>query len=377
MSSEKLSKVCQEIQENCISCGQCSSECQMLQEIGEEPASIAARKPYVEEAYECSLCGLCEAVCPSSLSPKNMFGEMRAEAVEAGEISINEYRYMFPDRKVNVTKLYREVNGIDYQDLNLNRENSVAFFPGCTMLTYSPQLTRAVYSNLCRKYPDLILMTDCCGLPLYQLGLRDREKKYVDTVKAKIRDLKIETVIAVCPNCFYQLGPIFKEMGIKLLTVYEALENLSVFNQTNVLDQKYRVTVHDSCPDRFEGIFASQVRSALQKKGYQLIEMEHNKKTSTCCGSGGEVSHFNPEMADSRVKARLDEAENSGAQILAAYCLSCVLNFGRSSNKIQSKHVLNLLLDVEQDFEGLKKKSKMMFEGPEGEKMWERIMAEP
>lgn len=377
MSSEKLSKVCQEIQENCIGCGQCLSECQMLQEIGEVPASIAVRKPYVEEAYECSLCGLCEAVCPSSLSPKRMFAEMRTKAVEAKEIPIEEYRYMFPDRKVNVTKLYREVNGIDYQDLNLNRENPVAFFPGCTMLTYSPEIVRAVYSNLCQKYPDLILMTECCGLPLYQLGLRDRGDKYVGTVQAKVQDLKIRTVISACPNCYYQLKPILKEMGITLLTIYEVLLDQLFLNKSNVLNQKSMVTVHDSCPDRFEGIFASQARSALQKKGYQLVEMEHNHNTTICCGSGGEVSHFNPEMADSRVKARLDEAENSGAQILAAYCLSCVLNFGRVSSKIQPKHVLNLLLDVEQDFEGLKKKSKMMFEGPEGEKLWERVMAEP
>ncbi|AHF05788.1 (Fe-S)-binding protein [Desulfitobacterium metallireducens] len=377
MSSEKLSKVCHEIKENCIECGQCLSECQMLQEIGEEPASIAARKPYVEEAYECSLCGLCEAVCPSSLSPKTMFAEMRTEAVKSKEIPINEYRYMFPDRKLNVMKLYREVNSIDYKDLNLGRENPVALFPGCTMLTYSPKLTRAVYTHLSQKYQDIVLMTECCGLPLYQLGLNDRGDKYVGEIKVKIRDLKIRTIIIACPNCYYQLRPILREMGITLLTIYEALDDLLILNNSNILHQQSFVTIHDSCPDRFEGIFASQARLALQKKGYQLVEMEHNHEMTICCGSGGEVSHFDPEMANNRVKSRLDEAENSGAQILAANCLACVLNFGKVSGKFQAKHILNLLLDLEQDFEGFKNKAKKMFEGPEGEKLWERIMAEP
>lgn len=69
-SSEKLNNACQEILNDCLNCGQCISECPMLQQIGEDLLSIATRQPTVEEAYACSLCGLCEAVCPALLSPK-------------------------------------------------------------------------------------------------------------------------------------------------------------------------------------------------------------------------------------------------------------------------------------------------------------------
>ncbi len=375
-SSQKLNNACQEILDNCSKCGQCISECPMLERIGEDLVSIATRQPTVEEAYACSLCGLCEAVCPASLSPRTMFAEARTKAVEDDEILIDEFRYMFPDRDLNVMTLYRELNGTHYEEFPLDQTSPVAFFPGCTLLTYSPELTKAAFNNLKQRYPELVLLTDCCGKPLYQLGLERRGDDYVSCLMAKLEKLKVRSLIVACPSCYYQLRPAVSELGITLMTIYEALGDSPVLKNRTESDQLKLVTVHDSCPDRFEEIFASQTRAALKKRGYQLVEMEHSRKTTACCGSGGQVTHFQPELADNMIKSRLDEIKRSGAQIMASYCLSCVLNLSRNSGYVPTKHVLNLLLDLDQDFEGLKNKAKRMFDGPEGEKLWERVMAD-
>lgn len=375
-SSEQLDQACQQICDECINCGQCISECQMLRQVGEDLVSIATRKPTADEAFSCSLCGLCEAVCPLSLSPKRMFFETRMKAVRNSEIPINDYRYMFPDRDLTVMSIYRELNGIRYDELNPNQESAVVFFPGCTMLSYSPELTNAIFNNLALQYKELTLLTDCCGMPLYQLGLESRGDNYVNALMTKLSKLKAEKVIVACPNCYYQLRPFLKNTEIALMTTYEALSDSVVFNKRIEETASKVVTVHDSCPDRFEGIFASQARKALLNKGYPLVEMEHNQKMAVCCGSGGQITHFRPDLGESSVKSRLDEAKNSHAQILTAYCLGCVLNLSKVPGVTQAQHVLNLLLELEQDFEGLKNKSKSMFEGAEGEDLWEKIMAE-
>lgn len=375
-NSDQLHKDCQEIISKCIGCNNCIAECKMLQEIGKEINQIAERGPSVEEAFSCSLCGLCEAVCPVSLSPRRMFADTRTSAVKNHQISISEYRYMFPDRKNNVMSLYRELSGIQYEDLHPDRESPVAFFPGCSMLTYAPDLTRTLYTELNKEYKELTLLTDCCGLPLHQLGLKERGEQFICDVKSKLLSLQVKKLITACPNCFYQLRPVLEDSETSLITIYEALANNELFHIPLDEHQRKEVTIHDSCPDRFDGIFGTQTRKALIQKGFPLVEMNHNRQTAMCCGSGGQVTHFQPQMAEDNVKNRLDEAEKSGAEILAAYCLGCALNFAKMPSKMKIQHVVNLLLGQEQDFCGVKAQAKKLWEGPEGEKHWERIMAE-
>jgi len=361
---------------NCTGCHQCVSECPLLKQIGEDPIRIADRGPSVEEAYSCTMCGLCEAVCPASLSMKELFAATRVKAVDSGGININDYRYLFPDRQMNVMRLYRELNGIAYDDLYPDQAASAAFFPGCTLLTYAPELIRASFHHLSRAYKELTLITDCCGMPLHQLGLRSRGDAYIYSVTTKLQHLKVKSLITACPNCYYQLRPVLKDSEIKLMTIYETLNRSKLCGLPEKNTGKPLVTMHDSCPDRFDGIFAGQTRKALTQKGFALVEMEHKRRTTLCCGSGGQVTHFQPELAEELVKSRVQEAERSGAQILASYCLGCVLNFTKIPGKPKIRHVLNLLLDLEQDFAGLKAKANQMFEGPQGIERWEKIMAE-
>lgn len=375
MNSVSLKEACENLQQNCIDCGACIQECLMLQGIGEDIATIATRQPTVDEAYSCSLCGLCESVCPVNLSPKDMFAARRAAAVEQKEIAIEDYRYMFPDRPNNTMSVYRELNNISYADCHLNEKLPVAFFPGCTMLTYAPDLTRELYKQLKGEYEQLTLLPDCCGLPLCQLGMHSREAGFSVNLKAKIQDLEIRKLILTCPNCYYQLRETLADTAIELRTVYEALAPNEVVGR-RAPDAGLKITVHDSCPDRKDRIFAEQVRKALVQKGYSLVEMANNEEYTSCCGSGGHVSHFQPDLAKEVTRTRVAQAQKTGADILAAYCLACVLNFATVPENLKTQHVLNLLLEFPQNYENVKLKAKTMFEGSDGQKIWERIMAE-
>lgn len=364
------------ITEQCIACNLCCEDCLLLEEIGEDPAAIAARGATVDEAYACFLCGQCEAVCPVNLSPGKMFASRRKDAVQAGEIDIDEYRYMFPDRPLNVMSMFRQLNKIDYQDFNQTSPGRVGFFPGCTMLTYAPDLTRKVYAALTEIYPDLVFVTDCCGKPLSQLGTQLRAEKSRHHINNKLNHLGIKHLVTACPNCFYELQEVLEDQEIKVVTVYEILKG-PIQNQPSPGIKPAKCTVHDSCPDRFQEIFGQQVREALRKANYEVLEMAHNHATTFCCGSGGQVSHFRPDFTGRVIDRRLQEAQDTGAEILVAYCLSCVLNFCKNPSGLKVKHALNLLFDVDEDYDGLKNKAKEMLAGPDGEEIWLQIMAEP
>ncbi|MBU1182609.1 MAG: hypothetical protein KKF00_10680 [Proteobacteria bacterium] len=56
--------------------------------------------------FECSLCGLCGAVCPVDLDPKTMFLEMRREAVRKGVAPFPEHKALINYEKRATSKQY-------------------------------------------------------------------------------------------------------------------------------------------------------------------------------------------------------------------------------------------------------------------------------
>ncbi len=359
-----------ELAERCIECGSCSGCCPLLAEMDESPGKAAARGATAHEAFSCALCGCCEAVCPVGLSPKEMFAAGRRSAVTTGEFSVDAYRYLFPDRKDNLMNVYREFAGVDYDDIAVKGEAASCFFPGCTLMTYAPELTREVFSRLRDGCGCGGMFTECCGRPLADLGLAQRADDAAGKLVAKFREHKVRELIVACSGCYYALRPMLSETGIALRTAYEALELPKPAAEAGKI-----CTVHDSCPDRFAGIFGRQVREALVEGGFSTVEMVHGKENTICCGSGGMISTFRPDFTDELVKRRVAEVRATGADILVSYCASCTAKFAAAGG-LRADHALSLLLGRRDDFTAAKKRMVAMLEGPEGAELWARIMAD-
>lgn len=350
-----LQKATKIIISECRECGLCSNGCDFLGE-STSPAEIARKGITMQDAYGCALCGKCKAVCPLGLSPLAMFQARREEAIQKQELDPDEFNYFMPDYEVNVMNAYRQYYDIHYRDIEIDESSDTYFFPGCTLLTYSPKLTREIYSRLHKKMGCGGILSECCGLPLYQMGLLDRAQRYTDFLIEKINRQGIKRLITACPNCYYRLRETLKSTGIEIITVYEVL-NFPI----NSLGDYPKCTIHDSCPDRFEGIFARQTRAALKNCGFEIVEMARILQDSPCCGSGGQISHFRPDLADKLVQDRLEEARHTGVKMLVSYCLGCVLNFARVESEFTIRHVLNLLLGVDDDYADVKKRAAEIF----------------
>lgn len=356
---------------NCTGCGLCANDCAFLHEVGESPAAMALRGITASEAYSCSLCGLCAAVCQQGVNPMEMFAERRREAVSNSEIEIDDYRYMFPDRKNNVMSVYRQESGIDYSEADSFNAAETCFFPGCTLMTYSPALTTETFKRLKSRGDCQEMWTECCGKPLNQLGLQQRLENMQGNLKQFVKDHHIKRLIIACPGCYYELREIFNADELAIQTVYEVL---TADNRDHGGDGRF--TIHDSCPDRSEGIFGGHVRQALEQQNCTMSEMEHNRENTICCGSGGQQSHFRPDLADEVVRMRQDEVQQTGAETLVGYCMSCVLKYDGKMPGVSVVHALSLLLDIEVDYTGAKERAGKILSGPRGEQLWEKIMAE-
>lgn len=355
----------------CVECGACIRSCDLLMEIGISPKKLNARGITAKEAFACSLCGKCESVCHYKLSPRQLFWQARIDVVQNRDYPIEEFVFLYPDRSNNLNSVYRKHAKINYDDILVKDECNVCFFPGCALMTYSPELTRVVYDKLKTAGNCKGIWLECCGIILRMLGLVEREKALQAKLLSFVKEHEIKTIVVACANCYYAMKDLFASHGVAIKTVYEIIP----FKDNQGKDSLY-YTLHDACPDRQAGIFADQVRQAFIESNHKLVEMKHNRKNGGCCGSGGQLAITRPDLSAKLVADRAEEALRAQADVLVPYCMSCAARLGKNTKNVPVSHALNVLLAVPDEYEYHKAALQKLLTGKQKDEIWQEIISD-
>ena len=98
-----------------------------------------------------------------------------------------------------------------------------------------------------------------------------------------------------------------------------------------------KVTYHDPCHLGRHMDLYEIPREILNKiPGIELIEMKRNRKNAWCCGAGGGVKSQFPELALEISRERINEALETGAQVLITSCPFCVGNLSDALKSMES-----------------------------------------
>ena len=252
MSSIKL------ISEKCTACSLCLKDCAFLRKYG-HPKTIndsndSKKVRDLSVAFECSLCGLCQKVCPEGIDPSRMLLEMRRQAVLQGQGEFSEHRPLLKYEKRGISKRYTWYG--------LLRGCQTILFPGCALSGNRPATVFKLYEHLIKRFPDLGVVLDCCTKPSHDLGREDYFQTMFGEMKGYLLDKGIRTVLVACPNCYRM----FKEYGdpLQVKTVYEVLAEGQSMERKGT---RGTVTVHDPCVTRFEKPIQDDVRNMIQSQG--------------------------------------------------------------------------------------------------------------
>ncbi|MFH1215236.1 MAG: (Fe-S)-binding protein [Pseudomonadota bacterium] len=336
---QPLAEILRENAEKCIECKICLKECAFLKKYG-TPKEIARNYAPSSEAslsfpFECSLCGLCQSVCPPKigLNPAAMFLEMRRETVKRGKGNFSKHTIVKNYENRGTSKRY------SYYGLPLGCDT--VLFPGCALPGTRPDKVKALFHHLRKSIPALGIVLDCCTKPSHDLGREDFFNEMFPEMKDYLLTKGVKQVLTACPNCHL----VFKRYGGELMvqTVYEYMaEN----GGPDTPSAKGTLTVHDPCGTRFEESVQQAIRKLAGEKSLFIEEMKHHGRKSICCGEGGSVSCLMPGLAGQWSSKRKEEA--AGTRILT-YCAGCV-NY---LNKITpTSHILDLLFDPEKTMTG-------------------------
>ena len=337
----------------CINCPKCVSGCAFLKEHGTPGKIAAAYDPadphWLGLPFQCSLCGLCAAVCPVGLSPETMFLEMRREAVDRG------FAPMAPHKGI----LAYENRGVSrkYSWYSLPEGCHTVLFPGCTFSGTRMDTTIALYEHLKTTIADLGIVLDCCCKPSHDLGRSGYFNEMFSEMRTWLVGHGVQTVMVVCPNCY----KVFKTWGcgLSVVSAYEFLSAQPVPETTpgNAKPGLERtvVSIHDPCVMRDEDAVHTAVRNLAGISGFDVQEMARSGKKTVCCGEGGSAGCMAPEFSLKWGEVRRKEA---GGRRLLTYCAGCA-NF--LNKKIPTDHILDAIFYPEAVAGGTRKAARAPF----------------
>lgn len=318
MSENKISK-------DCIHCGLCSKNCDFLKKYKLDLAGFEDRE---DLAYNCFMCGKCKIVCPKNIDGKLIAKKMRDKkcAENNGKIPEKGYSGLLLEKKNYIFKNYKNVD-IKKSQLDKDTKGKSVLFTGCNFLSYMPQTADKLIEEMRAK--DIGVVFDCCGKPIYELGLNDESKDIIKNLEKRLVDNNITELVMVCPNCYYYLKD---KIDIKIVDIYTKMKELDIGKELEGEKILFR-----PCPDREEGILLNSIKNSNKNIRVECLNEQ-------CCGAGGCA----PVKEGGLSKAmRIDVKEQISGQKLSTYCSTCFGFF--KSEGIDVSHILSDMLEVKEE----------------------------
>lgn len=328
-------------------CGFCREECPVYRVKGYETFScrgkmLVARgliegllepsKEMAEMLDSCLLCGYCQARC--ALDNMDIIAAMRCEMAKQGLLA--------KAHRENASKILKEGRLFDSQ-ISTEIAGETPFYIGC-LYRSRPRELSTIFSALNRLdiYPR-VGQEKCCGYIVGATGLvnefEEAKKNYQETFIEHKGDL----TLTLCPTCTITLKEKY-ELHVQhaIVAVNQRLKDPLITRKLKPLNLK--ATYHDPCHlGRMLGIF-EEPREILQQLGVDIVEMEHNRYFSTCCGGGGGLKAIDDKLSIEIAKNRVRDAVNVGADMIITVCPTCESTLLRASGRLVNQ--IDKFIDV-------------------------------
>lgn len=293
----------------------------------------------IETLFQCTTCASCHENCPSEVKVPEIIKQVRKDMVNIGSChpafkGMNEVLQRH-------TNIYAEDEPEDFERAR-NKKAEYVYFIGCVGSYREDDSTMATLDLLDRLKVDYTLIDEvCCSGVLEDVGYQINEDLARKNIE-RILTTGAKTVITACPYCFrtFNNKPQYAELrekGIKVIHTTQFFKDMDLGVKTDK-----RVTYHDPCDlGRHSGIY-EEPRQTIRKIAPDFVEMPHHHADALCCGAGGGVRGAFPKNSIAMARRRLQEAEETGAEVVLTECNSCVHNLSNAKLRKQKFRIYNI-----------------------------------
>lgn len=329
--------------QRCIQCQclECVKVCVYLERFGSYPKKYA-REIYNNESIvlgshqanklinSCSLCGLCEAVCPEDFAMQDLCLQTRQSMVRRGKMPPSAHEFALQDMAFSRSDrfvLARHAPGLS--------ASAQAFFPGCQLCGSAPDKILPVYEYLQSRLSGGVgLILGCCAAPAHWAGRQEQFADELGGIKDQWRSLGEPKLILACSSCLRMFKDHLPE--IPVVSLWQVLdERGGPIPAPSHLNEP--LAIHDPCTTRSEPEIQSAVRHLLGRIGVPVEELSLSRGKTECCGFGGLQQNANPELSHEVVRRR---GQRSTRDYLT-YCAMCRDSLASADKR--AVHLLDLL----------------------------------
>ena len=311
-------------------------------------------KELAEYVYQYSECGNCTEVCHQTQNENiicntskwidhvEVWNALRKDLVEAGcapleihakliELMNNtDMRNPYGDEKAKKFEWASEFS-------NIKDKGELAIFGGCTMPLRQSNTLKNMMKIFQAAGKGIAMSKDewCCGSVAMRIGDYKAVEEEVKHNVELFKEMGAKTVFTPCAGCYRTLSRDYpeilgEELPFEVKHITEILAEMVNNNEIpfkSVEGAPVRITYHDPCHLGRHMDLYDIPREILSKiPGIELVEMKRNRKNAWCCGAGGGVKSQFPDLALEISKERINEALETGAQVLVTSCPFCVGN---------------------------------------------------
>ncbi|MBN1147792.1 MAG: (Fe-S)-binding protein [Anaerolineales bacterium] len=301
--------------------------------------------------WACTACGACIDICPVGNEPmrdildirralilmENNFPEQLQAAFRGMERTANPWN-------ISPAERMKWAEGLHLPTIEQNPEPEVLWWVGCAPATDArAQKTAQAFAKILNaagvNFAVLGENEQCTGDSARRAG---NEYLFAELARANVEllnEVAPKRIVATCPHCLHTLKNEYPAFG----GVYEVVHHTQLINellasgrlrlneapgngqQSTSSGLQSRIAFHDPCYLGRHNQVVAEPRRALQLSGASLVELPRHGMKSFCCGAGGAQMWKEEEEGNQRVSAnRFQEAQASGADILAVGCPFCM-----------------------------------------------------
>lgn len=311
---------------------------------------------WADRLFQCTSCERCVEVCQTDIPLVEVWEEARATLVRLGKGPLPQHKKMreFVELKKNPYNEPTEERGRWMQPHHKPAAQAeLLVFAGCTAAYRMPPMLQTGVTILqqqgipyCYAGPTEV----CCASPFIRTGQTEIADQLMASNVAMVQRMGVKRIVTACSGCAKTLKkdyPAWAEAhgqpwDVKVIHFAELYAQLLGEGKL-ALDApiRKRVTYHDPCHlGRSQRIF-DEPRAILRAiPGLELVEMPHARDESRCCGAGGGVKAGYPAMAAEIARSRVQEAVDTGAEVLVTMCPFCQTSFAQAIKELGASIML-------------------------------------
>lgn len=218
------------------------------------------------------------------------------------------------------------------------RGAEIVYFVGCVGAFFprSYRVPQALASILEAAGTDFTTMGDeewCCGYPLLALGQIEQAEMFIRHNIAQLRAMGASRLVSTCPSCYHMWKFVYPKIagedaallnGIEVVHAAQLLAELVEQGAIELGELPLQVTYHDPCDLGRKSRVYELPRQVLRSiPDLTLVEMSSCGQISECCGGGGNLESFDPEVVSEVSLRRIDRACEVNAQVVVSACQQC------------------------------------------------------